>query len=119
MKRIYSSLNIADGRGVMNVFDELPFDCKRFFTIAASKGQVRGGHAHHNTLMILYAISGCVEIEALTADNQEKEELIPNSFGLLLNPHEYRIMNFLDDSTLLILASTNFSQEDYIFEVPQ
>ena len=117
MIKITPNLNLIDGRGTLNVFDRLPFDVKRFFTIEAPKGQVRGEHAHHETEMILYAISGIIQIESIRKENTQTEILKPNSFGLRLNPDEFRKMTFLEHSILLVLASTNFDQNDYIFEV--
>jgi hypothetical protein len=118
MKNVMPNLCVDDSRGFMTVFDELPFDCKRFFTISASKGQTRGRHSHKKTRMILYVLTGCVELEVSTQNSINIEVLKPGSHALLLEPTDYRVMNFIQDSTLLVLASTVFDRTDYVFEVP-
>ena len=119
MQRVKVTTSVIDERGMLDVFDDLPFDCKRFFTIKAPKDQVRGNHAHHHTEMILYSVQGKIKIESMSHNHTEVEILIPGSFGLLLLPHEYRRMTFLEDACLLVLASTVYSHDDYIFEMPK
>lgn len=119
MKRIELSHSETDERGAICIFDKLPFDCKRFFTICATKGQIRGEHAHLRTKMLLYAINGRVQIEVITKRRIETDVLTPNSFGLLLMPSEYRRMIFQENSCLIVLADTTFDKNDYVFVVPK
>lgn len=96
--------------------DSLPFDIKRIFVIKDVKnGDVRGGHTHHKTRQMLFAISGACSI---TLDNgKEKEKVFLDKFnkGITLEPHIWHTMeDFEPDTILLVLADTEYDENDYI-----
>jgi len=94
----------------------LPFDIKKVLVIKDTKnGDIRGGHTHHKTRQIIFAISGSCVIKL---DNgKEKTEIVLDSFnkGLTLEPYVWHTMeNFKPNTVLLVLADTEYDEKDYI-----
>jgi dTDP-4-dehydrorhamnose 3,5-epimerase-like enzyme len=96
--------------------DALPIDIKRILVIKDAKNDdVRGGHTHHKTRQILFAINGTCTV---TLDNgKEKATVSLETFsrGVLLEPYVWHTMeNFEPHTILLVLANTEYNEEDYI-----
>ena len=108
----------GDQRGNLTVMEkEIPFDIKRIFYIYGVDDSVRGGHRPHNTIQAAICIHGnCI----VSNDNgKEQEDFILDSPDkcLILNPEDWHTMHhFTPDTVLLVLASTPFNADDYIFE---
>lgn len=111
--------DLSDERGSLKVVEcskELGFVVKRVYYFHGTRtGQERGVHAHKRLIQCLIAASGSVEIEA-TGGGRTHTFLLDNpAKGLLLPPGYWRVMrNFSRDAVLLVLASEEYDESDYI-----
>jgi len=106
----------SDSRGNLTVIEKmLPFDIKRVFYIYGVDNSVRGGHRHHKTIQAAICIQGSCIIE--NDNGKEKNAFILNEPDkcLIIQPEDWHQMHsFTKDGILLVLASENYSSEDYI-----
>lgn len=108
----------TDNRGNLTVIEEvIPFDIRRIFYIYGVDDSVRGGHRHHTTRQAAICLKGECKIHC--DDNQTQQEFVldrPDKC-LILEPQDWHSMyDFTPDAILMVLASTTFSPDDYIFE---
>jgi mannose-6-phosphate isomerase-like protein (cupin superfamily) len=94
----------------------LPFDVKRvFWTYFTPESVVRGRHAHHTTEQIIIAASG--RIIVTIEDAQGKIDIFtlqePNQ-GIYIPPNVWHTMQYTHTAIQLVLASTEYSEQDYI-----
>lgn len=108
----------TDQRGNLTVIEKsIPFDIKRIFYIYGVDDSVRGGHRHKTTVQAAISLRGACRI----INNNGKEESsyvldAPNKC-LILEPDDWHQMDqFTPDAILMVLASTYFDANDYIFE---
>jgi len=110
---------LGDHRGNLVVIegkDDVPFDIKRVFYIYDTQKDVpRGGHSHYKTKQYLIAVNGSCKV---TLDNGKKKQIFdldePNK-GLFQDVLIWGAMHdFSDDCVLVILASENYNESDYI-----
>lgn len=103
--------------GALTVFEKiLPGEIKRVFYIRGKKGQERGGHRHLKTWQALISISGSCRVLVDNNENQEIFHLDSPEKCLLLAPEDWHVMDeFTDSSILLVMANTEYKQDDYIF----
>jgi len=112
---------VKDVRGNLNII-ESPFDCpfeiKRIYFLSnVPEGSSRGGHAHKNLFQIILPAYGSFDI--LIDDGREKKTIHLNqpNKGLLICPYIWReLNNFSDNGVCLVLASENYSEDDYVRE---
>lgn len=110
---------ISDSRGKLIPLEypsQLPYEIKRIYYICnVSEGERRGFHSHRDLEQILIAISGKVKILVKTPYEEETIELNDNSKGLYIGPMVWREMfDFSEDAVLLVLASHQYDENDYI-----
>jgi hypothetical protein len=77
----------------------------------------RGGHRHKSTLQAAICIHGSCKVS--NNDGEKREEFILDhpSKCLILETTDYHVMHsFSPDAVLLVLASTSFDPNDYIWE---
>jgi len=96
--------------------DELPFEIRRvFWTYFTPENIVRGRHSHYRTEQILIAASGKITVNTEFADGTIKTFILENpSIGLYIPPNVWHTMQYTHSSTQVVLASTEFKEEDYI-----
>ena len=108
----------TDERGNLTVIENvLPFTIKRIFYIYGVDKSERGGHRHHKTVQAAVCIRG--ECRIFNNNGQEKKvfHLDRPSVCIVLLPEDWHTMyDFSDDAILMVLASENFDENDYIFE---
>ena len=96
----------------------IPFDIKRSYWIYdVPGGQIRGGHAYRKNEEFIVALSGSFDV--VLDDGKEKKifSLNRSYFGLYVPKCIWRQMqNFSTNSLALILASTPFDANDYIYD---
>jgi len=96
--------------------DTIPFDVKRvYYLFDIPSGAKRGGHAHKKLKQVLIAISGSFDV--VLKDGKSKEIITLNrpDKGLLIENNIWReLENFSSGSVCLVLASEEFSEDDYI-----
>jgi len=118
MAEIISIPTYVDSRGSLSVIEKiLPFNIKRVFYIYDVNDSERGYHAHKKTTQALILINGSCDIYVGSQNNPIKYELESPAKCLLLNPEDFHWMsNFSKNAILLVLASEEFDNNDYIYE---
>lgn len=110
---------IKDTRGNLAVVegDSVPFEIKRvYYLYDVPSDSFRGGHAHKELQQFLIPLSGSFDVVTKDGFGNEKTFMLnkPNK-GLLIVPGIWReLTNFSSGAVCLVLASTEYSEEDYI-----
>jgi hypothetical protein len=96
--------------------DTIPFDVKRvYYLFDVPSGAKRGGHAHKKLKQVLIAISGSFDVVLKNGKSKEIVTLNRPDKGLLIENNIWReLENFSSGSVCLVLASEEFSENDYI-----
>lgn len=108
----------SDKRGNLTVIEkDIPFDIKRIFYIYGVDSSMRGGHRHKTTIQAAICIHGSCRVETNDGDKRETFILDHPNKCLILEAKDYHtIHDFTPDAVLLVLASTTFDANDYIWE---
>ena len=122
--RIIELPKFLDKRGNLSFIEEfkqIPFKIERTYWIYdVPGGESRGGHAYYNNEEFIVALSGSFDV---VLDDGKKEQLFSlnrSYYGLYVPKGWWRRMdNFSTNSLALILASTPYSKEDYIYDYEQ
>ena len=121
MAIIISLPKILDERGNLSFIEEcnhIPFKIERSYWIYdVPGGEKRGGHAYKKNQEFIVALSGSFDV--ILDDGKEKKVFTLNrsNYGLYVPKMMWRQMeNFSTNSLALILASTDFDSNDYIYE---
>lgn len=94
----------------------IPFKVRRiYYLYDIPGGESRGGHAHKNLRQLIVAASGSFDVK-LDDGYLKRTYTINRPYqGLLVVPGIWRELdNFSSGSVCLVLASTEYSSEDYI-----
>ncbi len=106
------------GRGKLSVIEKnvIPFDIKRvYYLYDVPSDAYRGGHAHKKLLQLMIPLSGSFDIHLDDGNNKKKLMLNKPDKGLLIPNGIWREMdNFSSGSVCMVLASENFSEDDYL-----
>lgn len=123
----YTIINLPkflDDRGNLSFVEQekhIPFKIARSYWIYdVPGGQVRGGHAYKENQEFIIALSGSFDI--ILDDGKESKTISLNRsyFGLYIPKGMWRQMrNFSTNSLALVLASTPFDENDYIYDYDQ
>jgi dTDP-4-dehydrorhamnose 3,5-epimerase-like enzyme len=118
MAKLIDLTTFTDTRGNLTVIEKsIPFDIKRIFYIYGVDSSVRGGHRHHSTFQAAICIQGSCRIYNNNGNSEEYFQLDKPSKCLIVNPEDWHTMDqFTPDAILMVLASTSFTPEDYIYE---
>lgn len=125
MERIIDLPKILDERGNLTFIEndkQIPFEIKRvFWTYDVPGGEQRGGHAYHNQLELVIAISGSFDVVVKDAFGEERRYHLNRSYnGLFLPALTWRHMeNFSTNALSLHLSSGDFSENEYIRDYEQ
>ncbi|WP_339878990.1 FdtA/QdtA family cupin domain-containing protein [uncultured Algoriphagus sp.] len=100
----------------INNYEDVPFDIKRvYFLYDVPGGESRGGHAHKELQQLILAVSGSFDL--IIDDGRVKRtfHLSRPNFGVYVPAGLWRELdNFSSGSICLVLASTEFNENDYI-----
>tara|TARA_R110002050_G_scaffold270114_2_gene413056 strand:+ start:7772 stop:8185 length:414 start_codon:yes stop_codon:yes gene_type:complete len=110
---------IGDRNGhitAINNFEEVPFEIKRlFYLYDIPGGESRGAHAHKECHQFLIAASGAFEVLLNDGKIERSIQLNRPDLGLHIPPGIWASeVNFSSGSICLVLASHEYSEEDYI-----
>jgi hypothetical protein len=108
-----------DLRGNLSFIEEdthLPFKIKRVYWIYdVPGGEKRGGHAFKETEELIVALSGSFDVILNDGEREYKYSLNRSYYGVLIPKMMWRsIENFSTNSLAIIIASTEFNEEDYV-----
>lgn len=92
------------------------FPVKRVYYIFHTKeGVNRGGHAHRRLRQLVVAVTGSCEFILDNGIKRETLKLDSPTKGLVIGPMIWREMqNFSQDCVLVVIASENYDESDYI-----
>ena len=120
--KIINVPKILDARGNLSFIEEnnhVPFVIKRAFWIYDVPGGVRrGAHAYRETEEFIVALSGSFDVILDDGKgNIVTYHLNRSYYGIYVPKMMWRVMdNFSTNSLALVLSSTDYSEEDYIFD---
>lgn len=120
----YNFQQHGDDRGQLVAIEELkdiPFEIRRvYYMYDTGPGVRRGYHAHKKLEQILVCIHGTCEI-LLDDGNERKEVFLDKPYeGLYISHNIWREMHdFSKDAVLMVLASEEYCEEDYIRDYTQ
>lgn len=117
--KLYDFPILGDERGslvVLDKFSEIPFKMKRVYYLFGMKADVsRGFHAHKKLHQIAFCISGTCRMIIDDGVNREDFIMESPSVGIDLPPMLWHEMHdFSADSVLLVIASDEYDESDYI-----
>ena len=110
-----------DPRGNLSFIEEfkqVPFKIERTYWIYdVPGGQVRGGHAFREQQELIVALSGSFDIVVDDGKVKKTFSLNRSYNGLYVPAGLWRQMqNFSTNSLALVLSSTHYNQDDYIYD---
>lgn len=122
--RIIQLPKITDPRGNLSFFEngsQLPFEIKRSFWIYdVPGGEDRGGHAYKNTEEFIVALSGSFDVVLDDGNEVKIYSLNRSYYGLYVPKMMWREMkNFSTNSLALVVASTEYDENEYIRDYGQ
>ena len=111
---------IFDNRGNLSFIEEenhIPFNIKRTYWIYdVPGGEHRGGHAFKETQEFIVALSGSFDVVLHNGNEEFRFSLNRSYFGVYVPKMIWRkLENFSTNSLALILASTAYNANDYIY----
>jgi oxalate decarboxylase/phosphoglucose isomerase-like protein (cupin superfamily) len=117
--KLISLPKILDPRGNLSFIEEdthLPFKIRRVYWIYdVPGGEHRGGHAFRETDEIIVALSGSFDVVLHDGEKEHRFSLNRSYYGVLIPKMIWRMLeNFSTNSLALIIASTDYSEADYI-----
>ena len=112
---------ILDARGNLSFVEEnkhIPFKIERTYWIYdVPGGEKRGGHAYKNNQEFIIALSGSFDVVLDDGKEQQVFSLNRSYYGLYVPKGLWREMNnFSTNSLALVLASTPYDPDDYIYD---
>jgi len=118
MPKLIKIPTFSDHRGDLSVIESLAdFDIKRIYYIYNLNDEERGGHRHKKTKQLLIAVNGSCDIYCQDKTLEYFYKLDSPRQCLFLNPEDWHKMsNFSNDCVLLLIASEEYSEDDYINE---
>ena len=110
-----------DKRGNLSFIEEenhIPFKIQRTYWIYdVPGGEKRGGHAYRENQEFIVALSGSFDVLLDDGKEQNIFHLNRSYYGLYVPKGFWRKMeNFSTNSLALILSSTPFNADDYIYD---
>lgn len=117
--RLINLPKFLDDRGNLSFFEEdshLLFRIKRTYWIYdVPGGEHRGGHAFRDTEELIVALSGSFDVVVNDGLKEWRFALNRSYYGVYIPRMVWRLLeNFSTNSLALVVASTYFSESDYI-----
>ncbi|MFK2029390.1 sugar 3,4-ketoisomerase [Bacteroides fragilis] len=112
---------ILDKRGNLSIIEEfknIPFKIERTYWIYdVPGGESRGGHAYRENEEFIVALSGSFDVVLDDGSNRKVFSLNHSYYGLYVPKGLWREMNnFSTNSLALVLSSTSYNPQDYIYD---
>lgn len=112
---------ILDKRGNLSIIEEfknIPFKIERTYWIYdVPGGESRGGHAYRENEKFIVALSGSFDVVLDDGSNRKVFSLNRSYYGLYVPKGLWREMNnFSTNSLALVLSSTSYNPQDYIYD---
>ena len=96
--------------------EHVPFSIARvYYLYDVPGGESRGGHAHRELEQLIVSVMGAFDVVVDDGLNRKTVRLDRGYFGLYVPTMIWReLENFSSGGVCLVLASTPYSEEDYI-----
>lgn len=112
---------IGDPRGNLSIIEQkkqIPFEIKRVYWIYDVPGGFdRGEHAYKENQEFIVALSGSFDVELDDGEERQTFQLNRSYKGLYVAKGMWRRMtNFSTNSVALVLSSTEYDPQDYIWD---
>lgn len=110
---------IMDERGNLTFVEgenHIPFKIKRTYMIYdVPGGEIRGSHAYKMLDEVIISLSGCFDL-VVSDGNNTKIFTLNRSYNAIYVPHGLwrTLQNFSTNALALVLASTDYNEDDYI-----
>lgn len=119
--RIIDLPKIGDKRGNLSLVEEfkhIPYKIERTYWIYdVPGGEKRGGHAYRENQEFIVALSGSFDVVLDDGIEKKLYSLNRSYYGLYVPKGWWRQMeNFSTNALALVLASTPYTKEDYIYD---
>ena len=119
--RLINLPKIEDPRGNLSIIEEekhIPFKIERTYWIYdVPGGEIRGGHAFKEQNEFIVALSGSFDVLVNDGENEKRYPLNRSYYGLYIPKGLWRHMeNFSTNAVAMVLSSTPFDEEDYIWD---
>lgn len=109
---------VHDERGSLAVIERgiIPFSLKRvYYLFDVPSDSYRGGHAHKEQESVIIALSGSFEVSIDDGEVRQRIMLNKPTQGLYIPTNMWReIDNFSSGAVCLVLASTDYNEEEYV-----
>lgn len=109
---------VHDERGSLAVIekDVIPFNIKRvYYLYDVPSDSYRGGHAHLEQQSVIIALSGSFEVILDDGESRKRIMLNKPTQGLFIPTNIWReIDNFSSGAVCLVLASTEYNENEYM-----
>jgi dTDP-4-dehydrorhamnose 3,5-epimerase-like enzyme len=93
----------------------VPFVIARIFTVHASKGTIRGRHAHKRCSQFMVCSAGRVQVVCDDGTHTASFVLDQKNFGLFVPAGIWAHQSYQqDDSVLMVLCDRAYEAEDYV-----
>lgn len=108
-----------DPRGNLSFIEEethIPFKIRRVYWIYdVPGGEYRGGHAFRETRELIVSLSGSFDVVLHDGQKEHRFSLNRSYYGVYVPEMMWRMLeNFSTNSLALIVASTDYTETDYI-----
>lgn len=112
---------IIDRRGNLSFVEgqnHIPFEIKRTYWIYdVPGGAARGGHAYRQNCEFVIALSGSFDVVLHDGINEYRFSLNRSYYGVYIPNMMWRsIENFSTNSLALVMSSTVYAPEDYVYD---
>ncbi len=119
--KLFNLPKISDRRGNLSFIEggnHIPFIIKRtYWVYDVPGGAVRGAHAYKNSEEFIVALSGSFDVVLDDGNNESIIHLNRSYKGLYIPQMMWkRVENFSTNALALVLASTSFDEDDYIWD---
>lgn len=97
-------------------YENIPFSIKRvYWTYFTPQSVKRGGHANIDKELVLVAVAGKITVKTELLNGEQKTFVLDNpDKGLYMPKLCWHTMEYSHNAVQLVLASTVYSEEDYI-----
>lgn len=111
---------IVSDNTIFTVIEKIPFEIKRVYSMMGMKeNDTRGQHAHYKTRQYLICLQGKCTCLISNKKGKGKIERIGQE-GILFEPWQWHsLYNFTKDCIILVLASEEYDENDYIRDYEQ
>ena len=119
--RLINLPKLEDPRGNLSFIEEekdIPFKIRRTYWIYdVPGGEMRGGHAFKEQEELIVALSGSFDVVVDDGITKQIVSLNRSYYGLYVPKGLWRQMqNFSTNSLALVLCSTHYNEDDYIYD---